>query len=132
MAATVPNLNTSLNASQAKVGSVDTNGDTEDLTTPQKQSNASETAHFEDRNSVSFFGNTNRGRASYAVAGLSIKRAVTHHPLYVGAVLILSVDGGLQNWWHGLANTKLHGWNRVDLLGWEREKQAAQKDQRED
>jgi len=30
--------------------SFDTNGDTKDLTTPQKQSNASETAHFEDRN----------------------------------------------------------------------------------
>ena len=54
--------------------SFDTNGDTKDLTTPQKQSNASETAHFEDRNFDSFFGDTDQGRALYAVIGLSIKR----------------------------------------------------------
>ena len=114
--------------------SFDTNGDTEDLTTPQKQSNASETAHFEDRNSNSFFGDTpNRGRASYAVAALSIKRAVTNHLLYViGAVLILVSMVGFRTGsmvWPILSCMAGTG---LILLGWEREKHAAQKDQRED
>ena len=111
----------------------DTNGDTKDLTIPQKQSNASETAHFEDRNFDSFFGYTNQGRAPYAVAALLIKRAVTNHPLYViGAVLILASMVGFRTGgmvWPILISIAGTG---LLLLGWEREKHAAQKDQREE
>ena len=113
--------------------SFDTNGDTKDLTTPQKQSNASETAHFEDRNFDSLFGDTNQGRAPYAVAALLIKRAVTNHPLYViGAVLILASMVGFRIGgmvWPMLGSIAGTG---LILLGWEREKHAAQKDQREE
>ena len=113
--------------------SFDTNGDTEDLTTPQKQSNASETAHFEDRNSDSFFGDTNRGRAPYAVAALSIKRTFANHPLYViGAVLILVSMVGFRTGGMVWPILSCMAGTGLILLGWEREKQAAQKDQRED
>ena len=113
--------------------SFDTNGDTKDLTTPQKQSNVSETAHFEDRNFDSFFGDTDQGRALYAVIALSIKRTLTNHPLYViGAVLILASMVGFRTGgvvWPMLSCMAGTG---VLLLGWEREKHPAQKDHREE
>src|SRR5580765_7765835 len=113
--------------------SFDTNGDTKDLTTPQKPSNASETAHFEDRNVDSFFGDTNQGRAPYAVAALSIKRAVTNHPLYViGAVLILASMVGFRTGGMVWPMLSCMAGTGVMLFGWEREKHAAQKDQREE
>ena len=107
--------------------------DTKDLTTPQKQSNASETAHFEDRNFDSFFGETNQGRAPYAVAALSIKRAVTNHPLYViGTVLILASMVGFRTGGMVWPMLSCMAGTGLILLGWEREKHAAQKDQREE
>lgn len=113
--------------------SFDTNGDTKDLTTPQKQSNASETGHFESRNFDSLFGDADQGRAPYTVAALSIKRTFTNHPLYVvGAVLILASMVGFRiggMLWPMLGSIAGTG---VLLLGWEREKHAAQKDHRED
>jgi hypothetical protein len=113
--------------------SFDTNGDTKDLTTPQKQSNASETAHFEDRNFDSLFGDADQGRALYAVAALSIKRTVANHPLYViGTVLILASMVGFRTGgmvWPMLGSITGTG---LILLGWEREKHPAQKDHREE
>lgn len=113
--------------------SFDTNGDTKDLTKPQNQSNASETTRFEDRNFDSFFGDTNQGRAPYAVAALSIKRAVTNHPLYViGTVLILASMVGFRTGGMVWPMLSCMAGTGLILLGWEREKHAAQKDQREE
>jgi len=113
--------------------SFDTNGDTKDLTTPQKQSNASETAHFEDRNFASFFGDTDQGQALYAVIALSIKRTLTNHPLYViGAVLILASMVGFRTGGMVWPMLSCMAGTGLILLGWEREKHAAQKDQREE
>ena len=116
--------------------SFDTNGDTKDLTTPQKQSSASEHENFQQRNFDSLSGDADQDRAPYAVAALSIKRTLTNHPtivLYViGAVLILAsmvgfrIGGMLWPMVGSIAGTGLI------LLGWERKKHAAQKDQRED
>ncbi len=118
---------------EGEILSFDTNGDTKDLTTPQKQSSAGETGHFEGRNFDSLFGDADQGRAPYTVAALSIKRTLTKHPLYViGAVLILAsmvgfrIGGMLWPMLGSIAGTGLI------LLGWERKKHAAQKDQRED
>jgi len=118
---------------EGEILSFDTNGDTKDLTTPQKQSSAGETGHFEGRNFDSLFGDANQGRAPYKVAALSIKRTLTNHPLYViGAVLILAsmvgfrISGMLWPMFGSIAGTGLI------LLGWERKKHAAQKDQREE
>jgi hypothetical protein len=79
------------------------------------------------------FGDADQGRAPYTVAALSIKRTLTNHPLYViGAVLILAsmvgfrIGGMLWPMLGSIAGTGLL------LLGWERKKHAAQKDQRED
>ena len=113
--------------------SFDTNGDTKDLMTPRKQSNASETVRFEKRKFDSFFGDADQGRGSYAVAVLLIKRALTNHPLYViGAVLIIASMVGFRTGgmlWPMLISIAGTG---LLLLGWEREKHAAQKDQREE
>ena len=113
--------------------SFDTNGDTKDLMTPRKQSNASETPRFEKRQFDSFFGDADQGRGSYAVAVLLIKRTLTNHPLYViGAVLILASMVGFRTGgmlWPMLISIAGTG---LLLLGWEREKHAAQKDQREE
>jgi hypothetical protein len=113
--------------------SFDTNGDTEDLTTPQKQSNASETENFQARNFDSSSGDADQGRAPYAVAALLIKRTVTNHPLYViGVVLILASMVGFRTGgmvWPMLISIAGTG---LLLLGWEREKHAAQKDHREE
>jgi hypothetical protein len=113
--------------------SFDANGDTKDLTTPQSQSSASETGHFEGRPFDSLFGDADQDPSPYAIAALSIKRAVTNHPLYViGAVLILAsmvgfrIGGMLWSMLGSIAGTGLI------LLGWEREKHAAQKDDREE
>jgi len=118
---------------EGEILSFDTNGDTKDLTTPQKQSSAGETGHFEGRNFDSLFGDGDQGRAPYTVAALSIKRAVTNHPLYViGAVLILASMVGFRTGgmvWPMLISIAGTG---LLLLGWEREKHAAQKDQREE
>ena len=118
---------------EGEILSFDTNGDTKDLTTPQKQSSAGETGHFEGRNFDSLFGDADQGRAPYTVAALSIKRTLTKHPLYViGAVLILAsmvgfrIGGMLWPMLGSIAGTGLI------LLGWERKKHAAQKDQREE
>jgi hypothetical protein len=118
---------------EGEILSFDTNGDTKDLTTPQKQSSAGETGHFEGRNFDSLFGDADQGRAPYTVAALSIKRTLTNHPLYViGAVLILAsmvgfrIGGMLWPMLGSIAGTGLI------LLGWERKKHAAQKHQRED
>ncbi len=119
---------------EGEILSFDTNGDTKDLTTPQKQSSAGETGHFEGRNFDSLFGDADQGEpAPYTVAALSIKRTLTNHPLYViGAVLILAsmvgfrIGGMLWPMLGSIAGTGLI------LLGWERKKHAAQKDQRED
>jgi hypothetical protein len=109
--------------------SFDTNGDTKDLTTPQKQSNASETAHFEDP----FFGDTDQGRALHAVIALSIKRTLTNHPLYViGAVLILASMVGFRTGGMVWPMLSCMAGTGVLLLGWEREKHPAQKDHREE
>ena len=113
--------------------SFDTNGDTKDLTTPQKHSNASETGHFESRNFVSLFGDADQGRAPYTIAASSIKRTLINHPLYViGAVLILASMVGFRiggMLWPMLGSIAGTG---VLLLGWEREKHAAQKDHLEE
>ena len=118
---------------EGEVLSFDTNGDTKDLTTPQKQSHAGETGHFEGRNFDSFFGDADHDPSPYTVAVLSIKRTLTNHPLHViGAVLILAsmvgfrIGGMLWPILGSIAGTGLI------LLGWERKKHAAQKDQRED
>ena len=118
---------------EGEILSFDTNGDTKDLTTPQKQSSAGETGHFEGRNFDSLFGDADQGRAPYTVAALSIKRTLTNHPLYViGAVLILAsmvgfrIGGMLWPMLGSIAGTGLI------LFGWEWKKHAAQKDERED
>ena len=118
---------------EGEILSFDTNGDTKDLTTPQKQSSAGETGHFEGRNFDSLFGDADQGPAPYTVAALSIKRTLTNHPLYViGAVLILAsmvgfrIGGMLWPMLGSIAGTGLL------LLGWERKKHAVQKHQRED
>jgi hypothetical protein len=121
---------------EGEILSFDTNGDTKDLTTPQKQSSAGETGRFEGRNVDSLFGDADQGRAPcapYKVAALSIKRTLTNHPLYViGAVLILASMVGFRigrMLWPMLGSIAGTG---LILLGWERKKHAAQKDQRED
>jgi hypothetical protein len=116
--------------------SFDTNGDTKDLTTPQKQSNASEPGNFEGRNFDSFSGDADQVRAPYAVAALSKKRTLTNHPTIalhvIGAVLILASMVGFRiggMLWPMLGSVVGTG---LIMLGWEREKHAAQKDHREE
>jgi hypothetical protein len=106
------------------------------LTTPQKQSNASKTENFQSRNFDSLSGDADQGRAPYAVAALSIKRTLTNHPTIalhvIGAVLILASMVGFRiggMLWPMLGSVVGTG---LIMLGWEREKHAAQKDHREE
>src|SRR5258707_8036522 len=118
---------------EGEILSFDTNGDTKDFTTPQKQSHAGETGHFEGRNFDSLFGDADHDPSPYKAAVLSIKRTLTNHPLYaIGAVLILASMVGFRIGgmiWPILGSIAGTG---LILLGWERKKHAAQKDQRED
>jgi hypothetical protein len=64
---------------------------------------------------------------------LSIKRAVTNHPLYViGTVLILASMVGFRTGGMVWPMLSCMAGTGLILLGWEREKHAAQKDQREE
>jgi hypothetical protein len=101
------------------------------LTRPQKQSNASEIENFQGRNFDSLSGDADQGRAPYAVAALSIKRTLANHPTIalhvIGAVLILASMVGFRiggMLWPMLGSVVGTG---LIMLGWEREKHAAQK-----